>query len=281
MSKIETMIHGLAIGDFHPVRLMGIINLSRESFYNHSFFSKPEDISVRIQEMIDSGATIIDVGARSTAPGVAPISISEEKNRLIPVVKSITKDHECLISIDTQHAEIARECLEAGAHVINDISSFKTDAKMVDVIADFSAAVILMATEFRPGDALTVNTAIQVLKEAIESVEGRGLDPRNIIIDPGIGRWIPEKTANHNVHLINRLEELRILNKPILIGISRKSFIGDILGIPDPADRLEGTLISTAIAIYNGAHVIRTHDVKASRQMVKLSQYFRDLKIRD
>lgn len=278
MTLINTKIYDLPIGDSHPVRMMGIINLSRESFYKGSVVLRNEEILARIDEMLTAGASIIDIGARSTAPGVTPISVTEERDRLLPVVKLVLKSFDCLVSIDTQYSSVASEAFKAGAHILNDISGFKTDPDILKVASDNTTPVIIMATTERPGDALDINDVLQTLRQSIRRAEGYVIDPGNIIIDPGIGRWIPEKTADYNVDLINQLERLRIFNKPILVGISRKSFIGDILDLPDPTDRLEGTLIATAIAIYQGAHVIRTHDVPASVEMIKLSKYFRDLR---
>ncbi|MHA1379784.1 MAG: dihydropteroate synthase [Candidatus Helarchaeota archaeon] len=278
MITINTKIINLRVGDSYPVRTVGIINLSKESFYKSSIVTS-KNLSKQVELMVDEGAEILDIGARSTAPGVAPISIEEEKKRLIPALKKVLDMTNCIISIDTQYSTIADNALSIGAHIINDISGFQTDPNMVKVISNHDCPVILMATNKIPGDCCTISEIFHALKNSIDTAIKNEIDDKNIIIDPGVGRWIDSKTYEYNLDILNNLESFRSLKKIILVGISRKSFIGDVLNIPNPSDRLNGSLASTVIAVYNGAHIIRTHDVKAQIEMVKMAKTLRDRKL--
>ncbi|MHA1253782.1 MAG: dihydropteroate synthase [Candidatus Helarchaeota archaeon] len=236
--KIEGEIAGIKIGDPYKVRLLGIINLSKESFFKQSISTDPEDVIKKVGKFIDEGADFIDIGARSTAPGVKPIPIKEELEQLLPSLKAILKNYEIPVSVDTQYSDI--------------------------------------------GDCLGIAQTIQELKNSITKIEDKGLKTTKIIIDPGIGKWIPQKHSYYNLELIDKLQEFRILKKPILVGISRKSFIGDVLNYPNPKDRLIGTFACTSIAVYNGAHIVRTHDINGTRDIVdmvwKLKNYESDFK---
>ncbi len=273
--KIYAEIAGIPIGDEAPTRLMGIINLSPESFYQGSVYHNLTEIVEIAQNMVREGCDILDVGGRSTAPGVHTISIKTEKERVIPAIKALLDAVSIPISIDTQYAEVAKEALDLGCHIINDVSALQTDPKLVKIAKEFDCPLILMATQDKPGDRLTMNEIKAALQKSITYAIENGIEPGKIIIDPGIGRWIPTKLYQFNLAIINQLEELRKFNKPILVGISRKSFIGDILQKPNPADRLIGSLAATAIAVYNGAHIIRTHDVGVTRDIVKISEALR------
>ncbi|NHI94161.1 MAG: dihydropteroate synthase [Candidatus Lokiarchaeota archaeon] len=273
----DIKIKNLIIGENHPVAIMGIINLSIESFYKQSFVPK-EEFKLKLEKMIEEKADIIDIGARSTAPGVQSISIDKEKDRLLPILKQIKDYPDVIFSLDTQFSEIAELGLKHGASMINDISGFRTDEKIIEVIKEYDCPSVIMATKKNPGDALTIEDIKTTLKESIEFGNRYDYDTKNIIIDPGIGRWISEKRAYYNITILNHIENLKILKQPILIGISRKSMIGDILGYQDPLDRLNGTLAATVIGVYNGADVVRTHDVKITRDYIKIARIFRDFK---
>jgi len=278
MVEINSKIVNLNVGDSYPPRTMGIINLSKESFYKGSIVTS-ENLSNHVCQMIEDGAEILDLGARSTAPGVKPISVKEEEERLIPVLKNVLDITNCIISIDTQYSSIAEKALSLGAHLINDISGFHSDPKMLKVVLEYNCPIIIMATGRVPGDCHTLPEVIAALKNSIELAKNYGIEDDKIIIDPGIGRWVSSKTYEYNLDIINSLESLRVFKKLILVGISRKSFIGDVLNIPDPFDRLNGSLASTVIAVYNGAHIIRTHDVKAQSEMIKMAKALRDRKL--
>ncbi len=271
-------IKKLKVGEKHPVALMGIINLSKESFYQQSYVS--EDIFQKsIKRMINEKVDIIDIGARSTAPGVDPISIDEEKKRIVPILKYLKNYPDIPVSVDTQYSEVAELSLKNDVSLVNDISGFKTDEKIIKVIRNHDCPVVIMATKKIPGDALTIDDVEQQLSDSIVLALKYDYDIKKIIIDPGIGKWIPKKGALYNISILNDLESLKKFNQPILLGISRKSMIGDILGYKEPLDRLSGTLAATAIGVYNGADIIRTHDVQATRDHVILAKVFRNFKI--
>ena len=276
--NIKTEILGIKIGDKKQVKILGVINLSRESFYKESIITEPNKILKKVEQFIEEGAHFIDIGARSTAPGVKPISVNDELNQLLPPLKSILKNFNIPVSIDTQFSLIAEKALNLGAVIINDVSGFRTDRKIMDVIVDHNANTIIMASKKVPGDCLGIDQTISGLKKSINDIETLGLNPKRIIIDPGIGRWISEKVYWYNLEIIDRLSEFRILKKPILVAISRKSFIGDVLNYPDPKNRLIGTLACTSISVYNGAHLVRTHDVKETIDTVNITWKLKNYK---
>ncbi|RZN41664.1 MAG: dihydropteroate synthase [Methanophagales archaeon ANME-1-THS] len=260
----------LNLGPDQPAQVMGVINLSPESFYQGSYV--PEDSVLEIaHQMVQDGAQILDIGARSTAPGVMPISKQEERERLIPVLKQVMGNVDCAISIDTMFSDIAEEALNLGADIINDISGLHVDERMVPVVAGSGCHVVLMASEKRPGDVIGMNAVLQALERIITFAESHGIDPTKIIVDPGVGRWIPEKVPLYDLELIDQFERLQIFGKPILAAVSRKSFIGAILKEP-PENRLFGSLAATALAVYKGAKIIRTHDIKETRDVMRVAE---------
>ncbi len=266
---IEKTIAGLKVGDDQPVRVMGVINLSRESFYKGSVVP-PDSVLDAALKMIEEGADIIDIGARSTWPLAGKISKEEERSRLIPALK-LLKDVTVPISIDTMFSDIADEALDAGASIINDVSGFTADAGMGDVAKDHECPVILMASNRVPGDPVGMDAVMDSLERIISGVEEKGISPDNIIIDPAIGRWTSEKLPIYDYEIIDNLQRLRIFEKPILAAISRKSFIGETLNKP-AGERLYGSLAATAIAVRNGAHIIRTHDVAPTIDAVRVAE---------
>lgn len=266
---IEKTIAGLKVGDYQPVRIMGVINLSKESFYKNSVFSS-ENVLAAALKMIEQGADLIDIGARSTWPLAAKITKEEERSRLIPAVRALA-GISVPLSVDTMFSDIAKEALKAGASIINDVSGFTSDEKMVGVVRKYSCPVILMASNNIPGDPVGMNAIIESLVRIISHAENRGISPDNIIIDPAIGKWTPDKLAMYDYETIDNIQRLRIFGKPILAAISRKSFIGETLNKP-ATERLYGSLAATAIAVRNGAHIIRTHDVAPTVDTVRVAQ---------
>jgi dihydropteroate synthase len=248
---IEKTIAGLKVGDDQPVRIMGVINLSKESFYKNSVFSTT-NIHDAALKMIDDGADLIDIGARSTWPLATKITKVEELSRLIPAIRAL-KDISVPISVDTMFSDIAKEALEAGASIINDVSGFTADEKMVEVVGKYSCPVILMASNKIPGDPVGMDAIIESLERIILHAQNGGISPDKIIIDPAIGKWTPEKLSMYDYETIDTIQRLRIFKKPILAAISRKSFIGETLNKP-ANDRLYGSLAAMAIAVKNGAH---------------------------
>ncbi|HEY6586350.1 MAG TPA: dihydropteroate synthase [Candidatus Methanoperedens sp.] len=266
---IEKTIAGLKVGDDQPVRIMGVINLSKESFYKNSVVS-PVHVRDAALKMINEGADLIDVGARSTWPLAAKISKDEERSRLIPAVRALA-DIPVPVCVDTMFSDLAEEALLAGAKIINDVSGFTNDEKMMDVAGKYACPVILMASNNIPGDPVGMDAIIESLGRIIERAQNCGISPDSIIVDPAIGKWTPEKLPIYDYETIDNIARLRIFKKPILAAISRKSFIGDILNKP-ATERLYGSLAATAIAVRNGAHIIRTHDVAPTADAVRVAR---------
>lgn len=264
---INETITGLKIGDSYPVRIMGVINLSKESFYKNSVVQINDVLATAIK-MVEQGADIIDIGARSTWPLAEKISKYEECKRMIVAIKQL-KDIDIPISVDTMFSDIAEKCLKNGADIINDVSGFTADIKMPSVIKEYDAPVIVMASNKVPGDPIGINAVIDSLRKIIHKAEKYEIS--KIIIDPAIGRWVKEKLPRYDFETIANLKKLRVFEKPILVAISRKSFIGDTLNKP-PEERLYGSLAATAIAVVNGAHIIRTHDVKETLDVVRIAE---------
>lgn len=269
---IEKTIAGLKVGDNHPVRLMGVINLSRESFYKGSVVSFDSVLDAALK-MVDEGAELIDVGARSTWPLAETISRQEERSRLIPAITALS-DIDVPVSVDTMFSDIAQEALSAGANLINDVSGFTADPGMPGVVKEHGCPVILMASNAIPGDPVGMNAVMDSLNRIITQAEDGGVDPGNIIIDPAIGKWVPGKLPFYDYETIDTLSRLRVFGKPVLAAISRKSFVGDTLDKP-AGERLYGSLAATAIAVRNGAHIIRTHDVAPTLDAVRVAQNIR------
>ncbi|MHA1519251.1 MAG: dihydropteroate synthase [Promethearchaeota archaeon] len=272
----------LVIGDQYPVQLMGIINLSPESFFKESYIS-PETLLAQIKTDLDNGASILDFGARSTAPWSEPISLEEEYHRVEEALK-LGLSHipkQVLVSIDTQYADVARLALKMVKKydldlLINDISSFQTDPAMRDVVLESSAPVCLMATKEKPGDRKSVEEILGALDTSIQQLLKEDYPKSKIIIDPGIGKWVGEKTYEYDLEMLHNLHDFRCFQVPILIGVSRKSFIGTVLDRKDPNDRLLGSLASTSIAVFNGAHIIRAHQITTElRDTVLMASAFR------
>ncbi|KKK41379.1 hypothetical protein LCGC14_1388890 [marine sediment metagenome] len=284
MKKIYMNLYDtLEIGDNFPTVIMGVLNLSPESFYPGSVYSDTKALKNATLQMIHNGAKMLDLGARSTAPWSQKITIEEEINRIISALElvcRITPD-EIIISIDTQHRRVAQTaceiCLKYSKKlIINDVSCFKTDPTLQDFVVKNEIPVILMASKKVPGDLCTIEEIVQEFEETINHLKNLGYNTNKIILDPGIGKWVKQKVHTYDLKIIGNLKKLRKLEKPILVAISRKSFIGTTLNLPDPEDRLSGTLSSTAIAVYNGAHIVRTHDVdKNLFEMVKIAEKIR------
>jgi len=251
--------------------IMGIVNLSPDSFSGDGIGGDVGRAAEQAHQMIADGADIIDVGGESTRPGTAPRSIEDagpELNLVIPVIKRLAREVKTPISVDTYRSRVASKALEAGATVLNDIWGLKKDPALAKLAVEAKAPLILMANQREmPTKVGIVAKVIAYLQEGIDIALEAGVPPENIIVDPGIGFG---KTFEQNLELINRLAELKSLGKPILLGTSRKSFIG--LALDLPADqRLEGNLAVTAIGIANGADIVRVHDVKQTALVCKMS----------
>lgn len=267
---VDTVISGIKVGDVHPVRIMGVINISRESFYKDSVI-KQENIVAYAEKMVAEGAVFLDVGGRSTWPLGDKISKEEERKRLVPSLELLLNNIDVPISVDTQYADLAKDALEMGAHIINDVSGLTNDPLMAEVIGEYQCPVVVMASNKVPGDPIGMNKVLKSLINIIQKAGKNDIASDKIIIDPAIGRWIPQKIPEYDFATIRKLECLKVLGKPILVAISRKSFIGEVVDKP-PAGRLVGSLAATAIAVYNGAHIIRTHDVTDTVDAIKVAE---------
>ena len=254
--------------------IMGILNITPDSFSDGGRFLDPEDAIAQAKKMLAHGADIIDVGAESTRPGSSPVSAEEEKRRVIPLINRLAKETKAVISIDTTKAEVARAALDCGAAMVNDISGLRFDPEMAKVVADFGVPVCIMHIQGRPKDMQANPVYSDLMAEIIDYLEkglaiakSAGILHEKIIIDPGIGFG---KTADHNLEILRRLKELKVLGCPIMVGSSRKALIGAILGLPVD-ERVEGTAATVAVAIANGANIVRIHDVKEMARVVKMT----------
>lgn len=293
-AKLFARLGKLAVGDGFPVAVIGVINLSKESFYPRSI-SEPDEVRERAVQMIKEGASIIDIGAMSTRPGAKVISLEEEKERILSAVRNL-RDLDVVISVDTQRSEVAEIALREGAQVVNDVSGFKHDPRIAKIVRDFSASAIVMSSWVKEGELLIARSAggekistmegvIQMLRESLEIARKAEIPEENIVVDPGIGFSVGPQTSTgseitsgswheRDIRIIAQLDRLRELGRPICVGVSRKSFIGRILGLPDPEDRLVGSIAATVISVLRGAHVVRTHDVKETLQAVRVAEAF-------
>ncbi len=258
--------------------LMGVLNVTPDSFSDGGLFlDKGKAISHGLR-MVEEGADILDIGGESTRPGSKPLELEEELRRVIPVIESIAKQVDVPISIDTYKSAVAKRAIDAGAEIINDISGLHFDPGLAQVAAEGDIPIVLMHIRGTPEtmqrdthyDSL-FSEILRYLMDSIQVAESAGLDPRQIIIDPGIGFG---KSVENNLLIIKNLYEFRILGKPILLGTSRKSFIGRILNT-GVEDRLEGTISSIAIGAFNGAHIIRSHDVLQAKKAIAVADAIR------
>jgi len=272
---IEGLLGDVLVGDKYPVRIMAVINLSRESFYKGSIVAADEVLELA-SSFVEEGADLIDLGAVSTAPGSPNIGEGVERERLMPALRQILDNLDTPVSVDTQRAKIAEESLSIGASCINDVSGLK-DPKMAKAIADHDGSAIIMASRDLPGDLLTIDEIIQILGERVRLAVDAGVSLEKITVDPGVGRWTAEKTPEYDLMILDGFRRLKALGRPVMAAVSRKSFIGAKLNLPDPMERLCGTLGATAVAVYNGAHIVRTHDVSASLDTIRMSQVIRGM----
>ena len=255
----------LTLGD--RTHVMGILNVTPDSFSDGGCYLDVQRAVAHTRLMVEEGATLVDVGGESSRPGASPVSIAEELARVLPVIRAIVDTVDVLISVDTYKAEVARQALAAGAHLVNDITALRGDTAMASVVASMEAGLILMHMKGTPRTMQQAPHYDDVVSEvraslaaSVRTAEEQGVSAERIIIDPGIGFG---KTSEHNLELLKRLSEFRSLNKPLLIGTSRKSFIGNILGLPT-SERVEGTAATVCWAIAQGADIVRVHDVKAN-----------------
>jgi dihydropteroate synthase len=253
--------------------IMGILNVTPDSFADGGLYFDKSAAIERVYRMVEEGADIIDIGGESTRPGSEPISIEEELRRTIPVIEAIAGKIKVPISIDTYKSEVAKAALDAGASIVNDISGLRFDPKMPEVVSEYKVPVVIMHIRGKPKDMqqdpvyeALIPEIMDYFRMGMKIATQTGTSEDKIIIDPGIGFG---KTSEHNLEIINNLREFTPFEKPILVGLSRKAFIGKILGDASPTERLEGTAAAVSISIINGANIVRVHDVK---EMVKVAK---------
>jgi len=273
-------------------RVMGVINVTPDSFSGDGVLLGPDYIAkalLKAQEMIANGAAILDVGGESSRPGAVSVSLEEELNRVIPVISAIRKKFSAIeIAIDTVKAKVAKEALRAGATIINDISALVGDPLMGEAAKNSAAKIVLMHNRTKSGasqhDAKiggqyeapnyeeVVSDVIKDLCQSVQEAQNAGIERDHIILDPGIGFG---KTPKQNMALIMHLDQIKTLGFPVLMGVSRKSFIGHILDLPIE-ERLEGTAACVTTAVLKGADIVRVHDVKFMARVVKMAAALRD-----
>lgn len=255
--------------------LMGILNVTPDSFYDGGrFFDEEKAISWAL-ELADQGIDILDIGGESSRPGSEPIPAEEELKRVLPVIKTIRPRVKCLLSIDTTKAVVAKAALEEGAEIINDISALRADPEMSQVVAESKAGVILMhmkgtpkTMQLNPFYQDVISEITSFFQERMAVAQEKGIKAEQIILDPGIGFG---KRLEDNLKLINGLDSFLFLGRPLLVGISRKSFIGQILNLP-PEERLEGTIASAIISFLRGASILRVHDPMAISRAIRVAE---------
>jgi dihydropteroate synthase len=256
--------------------LVGVLNVTPDSFSDGGDFLDPDRAAARAATMLDEGAHVIDVGGESTRPGSDPVSPEEEARRAIPVIRSIVADRaDAIISIDTYRAGTAEAALEAGARVVNDVTALRGDSRMADVVASARCPVVLMHMLGEPKTMQRDPRYGGVVCEVRDFLAGRtehavaaGIEEENIILDPGIGFG---KTLEHNLTLLYHLDSLVELGFPVLVGASRKSFIGRITGVERAEERVFGTVAANVIACARGATFFRVHDVRANREALAVA----------
>jgi dihydropteroate synthase len=269
---------GVEVGDGFPVRLVGAINVSPESFYPGSVAATEVSVKQLAERMVTEGADLLDIGAMSTAPYLpTEIPEAEEIQRVTWAIGIVRAVASLPLSVDTTRSQVALAALDAGADVINDVSGLRRDPGMGEIVAKRARGVIIMASEIAPEARDPIGTVRGLLEESLQIVWRAGVPEHRIVVDPGIGffRKALLPWYEWDCEVLRRLGDLKTLDRPVLVGVSRKSFIGQLLGQADPAERLGGSLAATAVAVVNGAHMIRTHDVGPSREVIRVAEALR------
>jgi dihydropteroate synthase len=267
--------------------IMGILNVTPDSFSDGGMFASVDDAVAHAERLISEGADIIDVGGESTRPGRSePVSADEEISRVVPVIEALARRVSIPLSVDTTKSEVARAALDAGAAIVNDISALRFDFYVADAVARAGAGLVLMHSRGTPATMHRMPPVADIMEEVVSSLrasihmaERRGVARESIVIDPGIGFG---KSQEQNLELIAKLDSLiaAFPDYPLLIGTSRKSFIGRILtdssGTPAPtSERLYGTIATMTVAVLKGAHIVRVHDVKAATETIRVTMQLR------
>jgi dihydropteroate synthase len=258
--------------------VMGVINVTPDSFSDGGRYAAPEAALTHARRLLDEGADLLDLGGESTRPGSQPVPAEEQWRRIGPVVEALAREGEALISVDTSSAVVAERALAAGAQVVNDITALG-DPAMAGVVAGAGAGLVLMHMRGTPADMqrdprfLDAPAEVaEFLAQRLEAASAAGIARERVALDPGIGFG---KTARHSVELLARLETLVALDRPVLVGVSRKSFIGQVLDLPVD-QRLEGSLAAAAVAVFLGARIVRAHDVASTVWAVRVADALRE-----
>ena len=262
----QTVIGGLPFCWGSRTYIMGVINVSPDSFSGDGQTS-PDSALGRARQLAAEGADILDVGGESTRPGSEPVSIEEELRRVIPVIEAISGEMRIPLSVDTYKPEVARAAVMAGAGLINDVWGLKKNRGLAAVAAEYGLPLVITANQRDEQPAGIMPAVMADLENGIARALAAGVAEENIIIDPGIGFG---KTCEQNLEVMQRMNELKVLGKPVLLGTSRKSFIGITLGLPE-TDRVEGTAATVAIGISRGADIIRVHDVGIMARVARMA----------
>jgi len=262
-------------------KVMGIVNVTGDSFYGESRRRGRQEAVGAALAQLDEGADLVDIGGESTRPGALPLPVDEEISRVVPVVTEIRRKRpDAVLSVDTRKAPVALAAVEAGADIINDVSGLRFDPGMPETLASLRVPVILMHSRKTPEDmqespkyGQVVREVWEELDETLEKACNAGIAREAVVLDPGLGF---AKDTSHNLNLLKHLCAFRTLGRPLLVGHSRKSTIGQVLSITDPADRLEGTLAVTAIAAWLGVSLVRVHDVRENLRVVRMVRAIRE-----
>lgn len=279
MNPAQIVEYNLECGDkilhlSNRTHIMGILNITPDSFSDGGLYFQQDRAIARAMEMVEEGADIIDIGGESSRPYADAVDEDEEMRRVIPVIEKLFGEISVPISIDTTKAAVAEAAIQAGAQIVNDISALHFDPHMATIVAKYRSGVILMHMKGSPRDmqnnpeyADIIGEIVEYLNQSILMALQAGISQDKIIVDPGIGfgkNWLD------NFLIINRLNEFQVLNRPLLIGVSRKSFIGKALGLPEE-ERIMGTAAAIAASILMGVHIVRVHDVKDMAQVVNIA----------
>ncbi len=258
------------------IKIMGILNVTPDSFSDGGQFADTQKAVAQAEELIAAGADILDVGGESTRPFAEPVSTEEELRRVLPVIKAVRQKHTIPISIDTTKASVAHEALQAGADIINDVSALNKDPEMIRVVQQTSVPVIIMHMQGTPTDMQVkpvyndvVTEIIDFFTERINWITNKGVDRNRLLIDPGIGFG---KSLQHNLSILKHLEKFSSLNLPLLLGHSRKRFLGSITGIPSEAERDLATAVVAALCANKNISMVRVHDVAATKQALLIAE---------
>ncbi len=259
----------------HQTQIMGILNVTPDSFSDGGYFVAAETIAEQVERMIEAGASIIDVGGESSRPGAAAVSEKEELARVLPAIKTIRQHHDIAISVDTTKANVAREAMACGASIINDISGLRSDPEMIQVIMATGAQAVIMHMQGSPRtmqkNPVYIDPVMEIrnfLEKRVLWAESQGVKKEKLIVDPGIGFG---KTVQHNLSILKHLNEFKKIGCHVLIGHSRKAFIGTTLG-RDITDRDTATAIVSALCVNHGVDILRVHDVEMTAQAIRMTE---------